>query len=229
MSEHNYTILDNGYVKLRDVWGSDERIIEAARMSSGKGFIGWGTPENPGDERLLKYLWKNKHTSPFEQGGFSIEVQAPIMVFREWHRHRTQSYNEMSGRYTQIPNIHYVPELDRIKSQSKTNKQGSEDEGIDPVIAEEFRRRIREEQELIYKNYEWALSQGISREIARVNTPISRYSRMVASANLLNWLKFLSLRTPKEAQYEIRQYANAVANIVKDKFPRTYSLFIGEN
>src|SRR5688572_12551657 len=121
-------VLDNGYAELRDVWGSDERIIEAARMSSGKGFIGWGTPEKPGDEKLLRYLWENQHTSPFEQAGFSVEVQAPIMVFREWHRHRTQSYNEMSGRYTQMPDVHYIPDPSRVKAQSKTNKQGTSTE-----------------------------------------------------------------------------------------------------
>lgn len=219
-------VLDNGYVELRDVWGSDQRIVEAARMSTNKGFLGWGTPEKPGDEKLLKFLWKNKHTSPFEQCGLTFEVQAPIMIFREWHRHRTQSYNEMSGRYTQIPNVHYLPEPSRVRAQSKTNKQGTDEQTLPPEIVAEFLRRTKEDQERIYANYEWALEQGIAKEIARINTPISRYSRMVASANLLNWLKFLKLRMPENAQWEIRQFANEVARVVAEKFPRTWELFI---
>ncbi len=220
-------VLDNGYVVLKTAWGSDEGIIEAARMSSGKGFLGWGTPEKPGDEKLLKFLWDNKHTSPFEQGGLTFEVQAPIMVFREWHRHRTQSYNEMSGRYTQMPDVHYLPEPSRVKGQSKTNKQGTSTQELSPEIVAEFLRRIKAEQEQIYSTYQWAIDNGIAREVARINTPISRYSRMVASANLLNWLKFLKLRLPEAAQWEIRQFADAVAAAVAEKFPRTWELFIG--
>lgn len=219
-------VLDNGYVEVKDVWGSDERIIEAARMSSGKGFLGWGTPEKPGDEKLLKYLWTNKHTTPFEQAGLSFEVQAPIMVFREWHRHRTQSYNEMSARYTQMPNVHYLPQSDRIKAQSKTNKQATGDQELPPEVVEEFLRRMKQEQETIYQNYQWAIDNGIAREIARINTPVSRYSRMVASANLLNWLKFLKLRMAPDAQWEIRQYANAIGQVVASRFPKTWELFI---
>lgn len=219
-------VLDNGYVIVKDVWGSDERIIEAARMSSGKGFLGWGTPEKPGDEKLLKYLWTNKHTTPFEQAGLSFEVQAPIMVFREWHRHRTQSYNEMSARYTQMPNVHYLPQPDRVKAQSKTNKQATGDQELPPEIVEEFLRRIKAEQETIYQNYQWAIDNGIAREIARINTPVSRYSRMVASANLLNWLKFLKLRMAPDAQWEIRQYTDVIGQVVASRFPKTWELFI---
>jgi len=241
-------ILDHGYIKLIEHWGSDERIIEAARMSTNKGFVGWkgdgcrqcgGTcldKENnkcnkcqngrieEGDEKLLRFLWTNQHTSPFEQCGMSIEVQAPIFVFREWHRHRTQSYNEMSARYTQMPDVHYLPSPDRVLGQDNKNKQGSKGQ-VSPEIQAEFLRRIKLEQEQIYADYQWALDNGISREIARINTPVSRYSRMVASANLLNWLKFLKLRMAENAQWEIRQYANAVTEIVGQLFPRTYSLF----
>ena len=95
-------VLDKGYLDVVEVWGADEQIIEAARMSTNKGFQGWGHPAEPGDERLLAYLWKHKHHSPFEMAGLTVEVKAPLMVFREWHRHRTFSYNEMSGRYTQM-------------------------------------------------------------------------------------------------------------------------------
>lgn len=250
-------VLDNGYVKLIDFMGSDESIVKAARMSSGKGFLGWGerhtdscpfhveegycrwaeslkglvttsdcncTPE-PGDEKLLAYLWNNHHTSPFEQCSASFEVQAPIMVFREWHRHRTQSYNELSARYTQMPDLHYVPAPERVTGQSKTNKQASSLEALPPEIVAEFIERIEREQRLIYDNYQWALDNGIAREVARINTPVSRYSRMVASANLLNWFRFLGLRLADNAQWEIRQYAQAIGEILEKQFPRSYELF----
>lgn len=220
------SVLDRGYVELVDFMGSDERIVESARMSVDKGFQGWGTSEKTGDERLLRYLWVNHHTSPFEQCEASFEVQAPIMVFREWMRHRTQQYNEMSGRYTQMPNIHYVLSPDRVKAQSSANKQGTGEGKISSHIVEEFLHRIELEQQQIYSTYEWALQQGIAKEVARINTPISRYSKMRAKANLLNWYRFLSLRLPDNAQYEIRQYAEAILAILMDKFPRSTALFV---
>jgi thymidylate synthase (FAD) len=108
------TVLDSGYVDFIESWGSDERIIEAARMSTAKGFNGWGTPEAPGDEKLLAYLYNNNHATPFEMAGMVIEVKAPIFVFREWHRHRTQSYNEMSTRYVPLPDENYIPSIERL-------------------------------------------------------------------------------------------------------------------
>ena len=107
-------ILDNGYVQLVDTWGSDISIVEAARMSTNKGFKGWGTEDTPGDEKLLRYLYENQHATPFEMAGMVIEVGAPIFVFREWHRHRTQSYNELSARYVPMPNENYLPTMERI-------------------------------------------------------------------------------------------------------------------
>lgn len=193
-------------------------------MSTNKGFLGWGTPEHPKDEKLLKYLWTHRHTSPFEQAGLTVEVQAPIMVFREWHRHRTQSYNEMSGRYTVLPDLFYLPSLQRVQKQSLVNKQGSSGE-VDVGVKVEFLRRVQEDQKRVRETYEWALAQGIAKEVARVNTPISQYSRMRASANLLNWLRFVGLRVTPEAQYEIRQYAEAVGHCINDCFPRTWALF----
>lgn len=265
-------ILDHGYVTLIETWGSDERIIEAARMSTGKGFLGWGprimgwpcnpngerngapreelpsylvdvwkkngkpsyqdatnpyddVKEEPGDEKLLGFLWRKKHTSPFEQCGMSIEVQAPLMVFREWHRHRTQSYNEFSARYAQMPDLHYLPTLERIKLTSLTNKQA---QGIAPLAPDKsieiWLREAERLQAEVYQHYVDGLNRGIPKEVARMNTPVSRYSKMVASANLLNWLKFLTLRMDKDAQWEIRQFANAVGEIVAEKFPRTWAL-----
>ena len=119
-SKHH--VLDDriGYVEFIESWGSDERVIESARMSTGNGFKGWGTEDNPGDEKLLRYLWEHKHLTPFEMCGMTLEVQAPIIVFREWHRHRTQSYNEMSGRYTELPNLYYIPSEARLRGAKQS-------------------------------------------------------------------------------------------------------------
>lgn len=219
-------VLDNGYVTLVESWGSDERIIEAARMSTAKGFTGWGTPDAPGDEKLLAFLWNNKHATPFEMAGLTLEVQAPIFVFREWHRHRTQSYNELSARYTALPDLFYVPSVDRMMAarQSATNKQGSE-AGFTTFVAEAYREALSEHYARCRNVYEAMLAEGVAREIARLVIPVAQYSRMRASANLRNWLAFLSLRMAPNAQWEIRQYANCVGKIIAERFPRTWELF----
>ena len=245
-------ILDHGYLKLVEAWGSDQAIVEAARMSTQKGFEGWGTRPDcetcrgtgkvidqdetidcpahctQGDEKLLKYLYDHKHATPFEFGGLVIEVQAPIFVFREWHRHRTQSYNEMSARYTPLPDLNYIPTVERLMVNSKKNKQAGTIAGaaeLTEVNAARFQNalaRMYEQQEDLYQV---ALNSGVPKELARVHLPVGRYSRMRASTCLRNWLAFLTLRMDKDAQWEIRQYANAVGSIVAEKFPRTWELF----
>jgi thymidylate synthase (FAD) len=222
-------ILDHGYVELVESWGSDERIVEAARMSTAKGFLGWGTPETPGDEKLLRYLYENKHATPFEMAGMTIEVQAPIFVFREWHRHRTQSYNELSARYTPLPDLNYVPTVERLMlGGGHLTKQAGTIKGADaltPEIAAMFQARLSESYEGSESLYQQSLARGVPKELARLCIPVGRYSRMRASANLRNWTGFLTLRTTPQAQWEIRQYANAVAEMVADLFPRTSALF----
>ena len=217
-------VLDHGYVKLIDTMGNDETIIEAARMSTGKGFQGWGPKEDgkPGDEKLLAFLWENQHTTPFEMCELALEVQAPIMVFREWHRHRTQSYNEFSARYEKMPDLHYLPAPERVQKQSTSNKQGS----AEPMQgANSYRAGWEKEQKMVFDAYEQAIEDGMAKEVARLNCPVSRYSKMRVKANLLNWFRFLGLRMAPNAQWEIRQYANAVASIVKSWCPRSYALF----
>ena len=220
--------LDHGFVKLVESWGSDERIIEAARMSTAKGFLGWGTSEAPGDEKLLRFLWEHQHRTPFEMAGIVIEVQAPIFVFREWHRHRTQSYNEMSARYVPLPDVNYVPTVERLLINSKTNKQAGTIKGAAELTegaAKHFRSELRDVYHRQQALYEWALAAGVPKELARVHLPVGRYSRMRASANLRNWLAFLTLRMDPAAQWEIRQFANAVGQFVQQMFPRTWELF----
>ena len=255
-------VLDHGYVSLVESWGSDERIIEAARMSTNKGFIGWGCDPCPectsagrldgssfkndearneaqncackgtgktiGDEKLLRYLWENQHSTPFEMAGAVIEVQAPIFVFREWHRHRTQSYNEMSARYTPLPDVNYVPTVERLTINSKTNKQAGTIKGADELTEDNanwFRDRIGAVYAEAQDVYEHALRCGVPKELARIHLPVGRYSRMRASANLRNWLGFLTLRMAPNAQWEIRQFANALHDVLAPLFPRTLALF----
>lgn len=217
-------VLDHGYVKLVESWGGDSRIIEAARMSTGKGFQGWDT-----DAKLLRYLWEHKHHTPFEMAGFIIEVQAPIFVFREWHRHRTQSFNELSSRYTELPDLYYIPSLRRLMDgkQSTKNKQGSE-EGFTEFDAKTHQSTIFAVTQYARGAYEQMLKDGVAREIARLVIPVNQYSRMRASANLRNWLSFLTLRLDPAAQWEIRQYAESVGQMVAELFPRTWELFSEE-
>jgi len=212
-------VLDHGYIKYITHCGSDESIIEAARMSTDNGFQGWDK-----DEALLEYLYSHFHSTPFEMPDLTIEVQAPIMVFREWHRHRTQSYNELSARYTELPDMYYLPSIERIQKQSKLNKQGS-DEPFDEATATDIQHQIRNMQRSIRDQYDYLIKSGLAREIARINCPVAQYSRMHAKGNLLNWLKFSTLRMAPGAQWEIRQYAKALALIIKELYPRTYALF----
>lgn len=224
-------ILDHGYIKLIEKWGSDESIIEAARMSTAKGFLGWGTSENPGDEKLLKFLWEKKHSTPFEFAGLTIEVQAPLMVFREWHRHRTQSYSERSARYTPLPDMNYVPTPERMLSGVLTSKGNRQATGVDGSAVLTLESALEWQSELmsVYEHaervYQDGLSRGVPKELARLSVPVGRYSTMRASANLRNWLGFEALRMPKNAQYEIRVYAEALHDILTEVFPRTLSLF----
>lgn len=258
---HEIKVLDHGYVRYVDSMGTDESVVEAARMSTGRGFVSWEpyrrckkcdgvraatfTVEDVflesgrggskdcehdwqdfprGDLGILDFMYRNRHATPFEFCELHIEVQAPLMVFREWHRHRTQSYSEFSARYSQMPDLHYLPTLDRFQRQSSTNRQGSA-ETIPQGDAAAMRDGLRRQQESIYRDYDADVRYGLTKEVARLNTPVSRYSKMRAKTDLRNWLAFLLLRMSPNAQWEIRQYANAVVEIVKAIWPRTYELF----
>lgn len=239
-------ILDHGYLELVEYWGSDERVIESARMSTGKGFLGWGpilrhedhcklesvkfctcTPiKKDGDEKLLRRLYTHKHTTPFEMCGATFEVQAPIFVFREWMRHRTLSYNEFSARYAELPNLMYMPFDERLTAskQSTTNKQSSQ-EGFNLQDVFAFKEVLALAYHESRTAYDTLLRQGVSKEIARLVIPVSQYSKMRVSGNLYNWIRFLHLRLPKDAQWEIRQFAHAISGYLMLKFPRTMHLF----
>lgn len=239
-------VLDHGYVQFIESWGSDQRIVEAARMSTDKGFLGWGPthtkdcasrdhhpgdivgcdcPRNAaGDEKLLKYLYSHRHMTPFEMGGMTIVVQAPILVFRA--RHRTQSYSEMSARYVPLLDINYIPTIERLMMRSDKNKQAqSTGRMLTEELAADFQNALREQYENCQRLYELALESGVPKELARCVLPVGRYSRMMASTDLRNWLGFLTLRMDETAQWEIRQYANAVGELIANCFPRTWELF----
>jgi thymidylate synthase (FAD) len=226
--EQNVAVLDHGYVKFVESWGSDERIIEAARMSTDKGFLGWGTNDKPGDERLLRYLYTHNHATPFEMAGMIIEVQAPIFVFREWHRHRTQSYNEMSARYIPLPDVNYMPTVERCFEVNAANKQANAVKGAEELTHKgvlDWLARLDEVYRHAEDVYQHGLRIGVPKEVARLPVPVGRYSRMRACANLRNWLAFMTLRMAPNAQKEIRLFANVVGQMVEKQFPRTYRLF----
>jgi thymidylate synthase (FAD) len=160
--------------------------------------------------------------------GLVIEVQAPIFVFREWHRHRSQSYNEMSARYTPLPDLNYVPTVERLLLNSKVNKQAGVVKGAAELTTESAEKYREALVEMYYRQevfYQRALADGVPKELARIHLPVGRYSRMRASANLRNWLAFLTLRMDANAQWEIRQFANIVGALVEKYYPRTWSLF----
>lgn len=210
-------VLDHGYVKLLDSMGRDQDIIREARQSTGKGFLGWKK-----DAGFLRYLYRKQHMGPFEMCQLKLEIQAPLFVARQIFRHRTFSFNEFSGRYAVMPALHYLPQ--KILLQDPENKQGS----IGQLPRKETARllaEMRAQQSGLYKSYQALVSRGVSLEISRMNTPLSRYTRFAICGNLRNWLHLLDLRTPASAQWESRQFAVAIGNIIEARWPRTWVLF----
>lgn len=235
-------VLDHGYVEFVEAWGTghdgvhscqmgesddyEAGIIEAARQSTQGSFRGWDQ-----DTKLLKFLHDNKHATPFEFAGMVIEVQAPIFVFREWHRHRTQSYNEMSARYAPLPDAYYMPETTNVMERANATVANRQAQGLKaglvPTDAAQWHNDVYRLYQLAEELYQRGLSMGVPKELARIVMPVGHYSRMRASANLRNWLAFLTLRMDPAAQWEIRQYANAVGECVARAFPQTWKLFRG--
>jgi thymidylate synthase (FAD) len=196
--------------------GSDQSIVRAARVSYD---AAWRAGEDEGsDHRLIKYLWRNGHTSPFEAVTFTFEVKAPIFVFRQWHRHRTWSFNELSARYRELPEEFYVPEPDVLGVQSTNNKQGRA-EPVSPQWAKSQAETIKASCSESFEAYKDLLAMGVSRELARSVLPVATYSHMFATVDLLNLLKFMTLRCDPHAQYEIRVYAEAMRDIIRPIVP----------
>lgn len=199
MKHNTIEVLDKGFIILEDVMGNDLAIVNAARVS----FYG----DSKGDEKdkkLLFYLMRNKHTTPFEMVEFKFHVKCPLFVARQWMRHRTWSYNEVSRRYTEINLDFYVPNTWR--KQSISNKQGSDDSTIAKSFTGDLEEIIRRSVDV----YERAIEAGVAREQARVFLPQAMYTEFIAKVDAHNLMHFLKLRMAAEAQYEIRVYANAI-------------------
>lgn len=205
-------LLDHGYVRVCRVEGDDNFLAETARTSTETS----GTPE--ANRRLVTRLVRDEHTSPIEFGGFVFQIKAPIFVARQWMRHRAGVFNEFSGRYSEFPDEFYTPELDRIQVQSTFNKQGSA-ETLDPAIGQSLRSKIEESSRAAYSEYCALLESGLTRELARIILPVNFYTVFRWRVNLHNLFHFLRLREDPHAQYEIRVYAEAIHEIVKEYFP----------
>jgi thymidylate synthase (FAD) len=206
-------VLDHGHVRLVDHMGDDVSIVRAARVSYD---AAWRAGEDAGsDARLIRYLWKHQHTTPFEAVEFQFEVKAPIFVLRQWHRHRTWSYNELSARYRELPEDFYVPAPDQIGAQSTSTKQARVAAEPDTIAAD----LIRSACENAFNTYRVLLARGVPREIARSVLPVSTYSAMFAKTNLRNLFHFLTLRCDVHAQYEIRVYADAMLSLIRPLVP----------
>lgn len=214
-------VLNHGLLRLVDHMGSDLSIARNARVSYD---AEWRAGEDEGsDARLINYLYSNGHNTPFESVSVTFEVKAPIFVFRQWHRHRTQSYNELSARYKELPEEFYVPELDQITTQSTDNKQMRTNR--QNLYAASISATIRQQNHASFETYHELLGKGCPREIARSVLPMGTYSHMFATANLHNWFKFLGERLHPHAQYEIRVYAEAILNELEKIAPVAVSAF----
>lgn len=217
-------LLDHGFVRLVDHMGGDINVVRAARVSYD---AAWRAGDDEGsDAKLLRYLWRNAHTSPFEAVTFTFEVKAPIFVFRQWHRHRTWSFNELSARYRELPAEFYVPDPALVGEQSKSNKQMR-------VIGESHPTWERDQEVQLYREhctrqfrfYQTLLERGWPRELARACLPVSTYSHMFATVNLLNLFRFLGLRDHEHAQHEIRVYAEAMKELAREIAPTCVAAF----
>lgn len=216
-------VLDHGLVRLVDHMGDDLSVVRAARVSYN---ADWRTGTEQGsDERLIGYLLKNKHTSPFESVVFTFEVKAPIFIFRQWHRHRTWSFNEISARYTELDEGFYVPEAKNIGVQSTDNKQAREITTTVSQHQEAANSMIAMACSNGFAAYKDLLRIGVPRELARSVLPVAAYSRMFATVDLHNLMHFLRLRMHSHSQWEIRQYAEALCDLAGSICPVTIREF----
>ena len=213
-------VLDKGFVRLVDYMGGDERIVASARVSYGK-----GTKTVREDRALIEYLLRHKHTSPLEQVVLTLHVKLPIFVARQWIRHRTARLNEISGRYSVMKDEFYVPSAETLRTQGTVNKQGRSEESIPAEDAAGIVRTLEEGQEEAYARYQAMLSKDLAREVARIALPLSLYTEWYWQMDLHNLLHFLKLRLDAHAQWEIRQYAQVIARIVRAVAPMAWEAF----
>ena len=226
-------VLDHGFVRVIDYMGDDSAVVQAARVSYGR-----GTKKSLQDKGLINYLMRHRHTTPFEMCDIKFHIKLPIFIARQWIRHRTASVNEYSARYSILSNEFYLPDRENLTPQSSTNKQGRSSEALPENIALRVLATIKEDSLRCYKNYVAMMNQdeqgniidednvGITRELARINLTLNHYTEWYWKINLHNLLHFLTLRADSHAQYEIRVYAEVMLDIVKAWVPFVYEAFI---
>ncbi len=220
MLDREYKVLNHGFVRLVDYMGSDAAIVQAARVSYGA-----GTKKVSEDRGLIRYLMRNRHTSPFEMVEFKFHVKLPIFVARQWIRHRTANVNEYSGRYSVMKEEFYTPADEDIRFQAKDNKQGRSDELVPEEIKRKLVDTLNASQKQAYEQYSQFVDDGLAREIARINLPLSLYTEWYWKIDLHNLFHFLRLRLDKHAQKEIRDYAEIMAKMVQTVCPMAYEAF----
>jgi thymidylate synthase (FAD) len=218
--DKEFPVLDRGFVRLVDYLGGDRRIVQAARVSYGE-----GTKTIREDRLLIDYLMQHQHTSPFEQVILTFHAKMPIFVARQWVRHRTARINEISGRYSVMRNEFYLPSEDDIRFQSKSNRQGRSIEEVPPDLRKKVLNLLVRGQESAYQVYDEMITANISRELARINLPLSLYTEWYWQIDLHNLFHFLKLRLDRHAQKEIRQYAEEMSKIAKAVAPMAYTAF----
>lgn len=231
MPEEEIKVLDHGFIELVRIDGVDTDITDAARLSYSK-----GTKSVNKDQGLINYLMRNRHTSPTEMVGLVFHCKMPIFVARQWVRHRTASLNEMSARYSILPNEYYLPTVEVLAEQSKTNNQGRENKLLPEEYTDYILKLMKENCEKAYLDYRYMLNDkedkayrpedpSLARELARSILPVAFYTEWIWRIDLHNLFHFLGLRLDSHAQYEIRVYAEAIAEIVKKEFPMSWSAF----
>lgn len=213
-------VLNHGFVRVVDKMGDDAAVVQAARVSYGA-----GTKAVREDRGLIRYLMRGQHTSPFEMCEIKFHIKMPIFVMRQWIRHRMANVNEYSGRYSEMKDEFYLPDLDRVCAQSEANKQGSGDR-LDEGRALDFIYLSEDDAIGVFDSYNMALDMGVARELARINLPLSTYTEAYWKIDLHNLFHFLKLRTDPHAQEEIRAYAGVLEEIVKDWVPHSYEAWV---
>jgi thymidylate synthase (FAD) len=225
-------ILDHGFIRVVDYMGDDSSIVQAARVSYGK-----GTKKVSTDEGLIRYLLRHWHSTPFEMCEIKYHIKLPIFIARQWIRHRTANVNEYSARYSILDKEFYIPTPDKLAAQAVNNRQGRGDV-IEGDQAQEVLNILKEDSQRTYENYEKMLNErydgsvidenksGLARELARMNLTLNSYTQWYWKTDLLNLMNFLFLRADIHAQYEIRIYAEAMIDTLKKWVPITHSAFL---
>lgn len=226
-------VLDHGFIRVVDYMGDDSSIVQAARVSYGR-----GTKKSLQDKGLINYLMRHRHTTPFEMCDIKFHIKLPIFIARQWIRHRTASVNEYSARYSILSNEFYVPKKVNLSAQSTINKQGRSDDELPDDVADKVLALIKDDSEKCYRHYVEMMNEddqgniidentiGITRELARMNLTLNHYTEWYWKINLHNLLHFLALRADSHAQYEIRVYAQAMLDVVKAWVPYAYEAFV---